>query len=279
MDVKWLLEKDVFHENLEPMKEEIKRQGFEYKLCDYVPFEGSIDYLSIFNEDDCVIFYGSLGFARQIRKQARWVPGVYCDLPNFECTKYYGHLGKFLLNQNYVMLPYGDLLRQKDFLFAKLGQSGTLFMRPSSGFKLFSGMMVHEESWDKDYELLSFYDDVIEKSSMIVVAEPVNLDAEWRLVTVNKKVVCGSQYKMQDWMPKISENVPDDVMAFGQEVVDAGYEPDPAWVLDVARTRDGVLRLIEINSMSCSGLYAANKEIVVRELSQLAWSEYLGLKE
>lgn len=56
--VKWLLENDIFNEELDPLIEEIKKQGMEMKIHNHVPFEGDESWLKLYNEDDCVIFWG-----------------------------------------------------------------------------------------------------------------------------------------------------------------------------------------------------------------------------
>jgi hypothetical protein len=62
MNVKWLLETDVFQEGTVRLEEEIKRQGMEVKVAAYRPFDNSKGYLDLFDKDDCVVFYGSLNF-------------------------------------------------------------------------------------------------------------------------------------------------------------------------------------------------------------------------
>lgn len=272
MNVHWLLEKDVFSENLEPMKAAITGQGFDLKIHDYTPMQSSRTYLDLYKYGECVVFYGTLGFGKQIAREASWVPGVYCNLAKLECSHYYAHLGEYLLNERYIMMPYADLKRRKEFVFDTLGIQGTVFVRPSSGSKLFHGQLLEIENFDKQYEKLNFYD--FSSDALVVLAEPVNLDAEWRLVVCDKKIIAASQYRMQDFMPKIMDNCPEDVREFGQKIAEGEFQPDPAWVLDIARTRDGRLRLIEINSFSCSGLYACDKEAVVREVSKVALKEW-----
>jgi hypothetical protein len=267
--VTWFLEEDVFEENLEPLKNEIVRQGFGLKSTGYVPF-GSDSYLKDFSKDDCIIFYGSLNLARRLLLEKMNVhPYVYCTLWNYECKKYYAYLGKFLLNANYIMLPYSELKRNKDFLFEKLGQDGAFFVRPSAGDKPFTGQLVCQETFDKDYERLGFYDVLPE--CLVVVAEPRNIINEWRFVVVKGKIVASSPYKK-------SESVPNEALKLAEEVISTGYEPDLAWTVDVCQTTSGAYFLLEINSFSCSGLYQCDKEAIVREVSRVTWEQHEELE-
>jgi len=265
--LKWLLETETFEEDImTALKNAITAHGMEYKTLDYHSWEDDSQFTAKFSDHDCVLFYGSLGAARRIQRTVNWSPGVWMNLPNFECTTYFNKFGKYLLNNNYVMLPFGELERQKDFLFSTLGVEGKLFMRPSSGMKLFNGSLVSRDNWVKDYELLSFYD--VEPEKIVVVSRPQNILEEWRLMIVNGKVVCGSRYK-----PELGPiTLPDKVVDFGNEIA-AIWQPDPAWTLDVARTEKG-LRLIEINSFSCSGMYLCDKMPLVEAVADLAVKEW-----
>ena len=272
MNVKWLIEKETFSENLEPLLEEIKRQGFEYKMTRYVPFEGSEQFLTLFAPEDCVVVYGSLQLARQIQKVAKWVPGVYCNLEKYACTSYYPAFGEDLLNYNYIMLPFGELLRRKEFLFKVLGNSRCLFVRPSSGFKLFTGKVVKYEEWEREIEKFGFYD--IEPNQVVVVAEPQNLAEEWRFVVVDGVVVSGSQYHNK-YGSKLDSKVPKEALEYAKEAAKK-YSPDRVWTLDICRTSDyGEYFVLEIGCFSSAGLYVCPMEPIVQEVSRIAHEEWL----
>lgn len=280
MKCKWLLEKEVFEENINPIREAIVSQGMEYKLVHYTPSEGLERTLPLFDKDDCVIAYGSLGFARQIKRLAPWIPGVWCNLTKFQCSHYYSHLGKFLLNDTYMMVPYGELLRLKEFIFDEgMAINGEVFVRPDSGYKLFTGMVAKYDTWEKDVEFMGFYDVAPEK--LVVIAPPKKIVEEWRLVVVEKQVVAASQYK-ENGLVKLREGCPDEVSAFAQKVIAKGWEPDLAYVMDICQLQHGDIRLIELNSFSCSGMYACDKSAMVEAASRLAlkeWKDYHELEK
>lgn len=274
MKVNWLLEEDTFEENLEPFMKAIKDLGMEYKITSYVPFLNSDKtYSSLFDEKDCVVCYGSLQLAREVGRTCPWVPGVYADLPKYECTYYYPRLNKYLLNTPYIMLPYGDLLNQKEFLFNSLGNNDCLFIRPSSGFKIFTGKVVEKEKYEKEIEFFGFYD--VEPEKVVVVAEPKNIQAEWRLVSVNKKIVASSQYRLNGER-NLSRGCPEEVLNLGEEIVSV-WEPESAWTIDICRLKSGEIKLLEIGSFSCAGLYDCDPYPIIESVSKLAiseWSEF-----
>lgn len=269
----WLLEEAMFEENgvMESVQAAIAAQGMKYKVINFRPFGGNTDeLLELYAPDECVLTYGSLGLSRRVRTWANWVPGAWCNFDNFECVKYYNYLGKYLLNENYIMLPYGEFRRQKDFLLQTLSQDGTLFVRPSSGDKLFAGTLIKAETYDLDVEKMGFYD--VPDESVCVVASPRNIQKEWRLVVVDKQVVAASLYK-EIGLVKLREGCPEAVKAFGNEVANV-WQPDPAFVLDICETKDGDLRLLELNSFSSSGLYVCDKPAIVEAAAALAVKEW-----
>jgi len=267
MNIKWLLENDVFDENLDPLIAEIKNQGMEVHVHQQIPFGADEEFLNIYSPNDCVIFHGSLQFAKQIRQKSQWIPGLFCTLPNFECTYYYPPLRQFILNDKYVMLPYGDLNNRKEFLLDTVGNNGCVFVRPNSGNKVFTGQVVANETWEKDVELLGFYG--AEPQELCIVAEPQNITQEWRLLVYNDTIIAQSEYE-----PNKTTNVPDKVVLYGQEIAAVGFEPDSVWTMDICQLKNGDLRLLEIGSFSCAGMYECDVKNIVKYVSEAAWKEW-----
>jgi len=276
--VTWVIEGKVFEENIDALKAELTRQDIPFELVKYIPFEGG-KYKNPkgVNADGCVLFYGSLGLMRQLLREKSWVPCGWCTLKNFECSTYYTYFGKFLLNQNYIMMPASELLRQKEFVYNKMGIDGCVFVRPSSGFKEFAGAVVPFEKMDKNALGFGFYHENPEL--MTVVTTPKVISKEWRFVVAKKKVITGSQYRLgKDVEPEL---VKTDCKAalYAQSIIDAvEWEPDPIYTLDVCES-DGKLFLLELNAFSTSGLYDCDLEIVVRVASEMAQEEWAECHE
>lgn len=266
MKTKWLLEAKVFDDEVLQMVQEIEKQGFSYKIYERIYSNEENDIISLFDTNDCVVFYGSLGMAQQIKRFAPWIPGVYCNLSKFECTYYYPFFGDYLLNKDYVMAPFGDILRRKQFLNDLYGES--IFIRPNSAFKIFTGTVI--KNWNYDLKYISTH--TISSEKLSIVSKPQKILTEWRLVVAKNKVISGSQYIKND---EIEHGLcPDYVMDYGQKVVnEVNYEPEPVWCLDVCEIDDG-LRVLEVGAFSTCGLYACPKEPIIREVSKIAWEEW-----
>lgn len=271
--VKWLIEKDVMHgevESTQRLTDALKRQNIDHKVVEYVPYSGSTAYLASFLQEDCVVFHGSLQFGAQIRREAKWIPGVFHNPPKYSCTAYYPALGEYLLNENYIMLPYGELKRRTEYLYEHLGQDRAIFIRPNVGDKLFTGKLVYKENFDKDVEMLGFYD--VPPEALVVVAEPSNLNAEWRFVVTENGVAAGSQYR-KGVMVWRDVAYPQEALDLANEIVKK-YKPDEAWVVDICLTKSGRYRLMEIGCFSCCGLYECNRDAVIAAVTAAALKEW-----
>jgi hypothetical protein len=274
MQAKWLLENKVLASACEegephPLIDELNRQQMPYMLYES-PVVGDSSFLGAFDQLDCVIFYGSLMMAQQIRREASWIPGVYCNLPCYECTYYYPRLGSFLLNNNYIMLPFGDIERRRAFLLETIGKDGQFFMRPSSGFKIFGGQIMDLKNWERDMMVLRHYQ--VDPERVVVVSPPQEITTEWRTIVVEDRVICGSQYVKND---EIEHGpCPEEVLQYANFVVkQTDYRPDRVWCLDVCETKDG-LSVLEVGAFSTCGLYACPMEPIVREVSKVAFEEW-----
>ena len=271
MKTKWLLETDVFHENLaETIIPALKNQNIEFIQEKYIPFDEN-KFLNVFDDDDCVIFYGSLNFAKKIRRNCKWVPGLYHTIENYDCTNYFPYLGEFLFNTPYIMLPAGELERMKSFLFETLSHfTKKLFIRPSRGEKIWTGQAVSPLCWEDFIRIVWIYD--AEFKDLAVVSPFKNISREWRLVVANKEVITSSQYK-----PICEKNAPSDVIKLAEKIIKLDFEPDKVWTIDICEDMKSDLYLLEIGGFSCAGLYHCDTDIIVEVVSDIAikdWEEY-----
>lgn len=274
MKPKWLIDDHSFAEDTNPLFDALRNQGIEYKTC-----EGSLSILEgkslydYFPPNDCVITYACLDVAKYIRRNTNWIPGVYYTPERYNCTSYYPVFGEYLLNSNYIMLPFGELIRRKEYLYEKLGQDRCVFIRPNRGDKIFTGQVVEKEYFEKDVGYFGFYD--VAPDELVVVAEPYNIEAEWRLIIVNNKPITASLYKENNIVGS-EPGCPPQVYTLANKLA-LMYSPDTAWVMDICRTKGGEYKLLEIGCFSCAGLYQCDRNDIVREVSLAAiddWNQY-----
>lgn len=269
----WLLEKNIFEESfINNLKQSILNNNMKFVECSYIPFAGG-KYNDLFDENDCVLFYGSLNLAKQIQRETSWQPGTFCNLKNFKCQTYYCHLGEYLLNQDYIMLPLKELIRRKDYICDLFGAN--IFVRPDCGDKAFTGKVVnyHDISLDAfDYGF--YYED---DSILTIVSSAKKIDKEWRFVVCDHKVITGSQYKINCEL-EVEKGYPQDAFDFAQKIADIKWQPDSCYTIDVSLS-EGKYSILEINSFSCSGMYDCDANIIVKEVSKVAeniWKENIN---
>ena len=144
MMVNWLIDADMFAGYRDQLVAAIHDQGHGAKLihAPSPPFrwdDVGCSYRETFPEDACVISHGDIELVTRIRQERRWTPGAFCTVENFTCSHYACWYGEYLLNRDYIMLPFGELDRCKEFLFDSVGRDDRIFVRPDSPLKLFTG--------------------------------------------------------------------------------------------------------------------------------------------
>lgn len=77
MNVKWLIEDDVFEDNQDELISSLKTHNIDFHILKYVPFDDDLvnRCSQIYKPDDCVVFRGSINFGYKLRKLP-WVPSV-----------------------------------------------------------------------------------------------------------------------------------------------------------------------------------------------------------
>ncbi|MBS0261907.1 MAG: ATP-grasp domain-containing protein [Planctomycetes bacterium] len=272
----WIIDAEMFGGYRDELVACIRESGHDAHLVQppHPPYRwedlGS-PYRRQFPKGSCVIAHGDIEFVTRIARERWWVPGAFGTVDNFACSNYYCWFGKFLLNQDYVMLPFGELSRRRDFLFRTPGVDGRVFIRPDSPLKLFTGQVAARNSFDADLEFMGFYEFPI--NSLVVVSAPKCILAEWRFVAVSGKIVAGCQYKLNGKM-ELDPSYHPAAYNLASTIAASEYQPDPAWVLDICKTDDGKFHLLEIGGFSFSDLYACDKRAIVEAVSEAAAREW-----
>lgn len=272
MSVGWIIDAAAFPSYHEELAAAIIRNGHRAVSLNrpsppYDWDDVGNNYQNAFPKGDCVVVHGDIDLVSRIHNDRLWTPGPFATVERFHCSRYFAHYGKFLLNHDYIMLPYAELPRCRDFLFSTLGANGRLFVRPDSPLKLFTGMTIDTRTFERDYEFMGFYEFPVE--SLVVVSSPKQVVAEWRYVIADRAIVAGSQYL--DGGAKIAVAANDSgAYELAQTILQVPYVPDSVWVLDICRTADNTYHLLEIGSFSFCDLYACDKDAVVCAVSTIA---------
>ena len=110
MKAKWVIEDFVFDNGYEELIAEVKKQGHECCVIRYEPFQSG-NYDKVCQDNDCVVFQGSIQLAEQLQKdKPNWRPGVIADWRNYWCVTWYAHMREHLFNDNYICMTAGELI-------------------------------------------------------------------------------------------------------------------------------------------------------------------------
>jgi ATP-grasp domain, R2K clade family 3 len=269
----WVIEAGVYGDEVVPLQGEIRRQGMRVATLPYPALkkgaEVVIDDRPI-GPSDCVIGYGTYPFARQIQLHHPWVPGAWCNPEKLDCATYYAYFGKFLLNQDYAILPGVEAIRRRDWIYSTFGVDDEVFARPTGCQKLFVGRRISNHSFASALAPTRY-----DPETLVVVASPRPIDREWRLVVVGDRVIAGSQYAIGGER-SIEAGCPAEVQSFAAAMLaEVRWRPDPVFMLDVCESA-GRLWLVELNGFSTSWLYRCDLAVVVSEVSPEGAREWTG---
>lgn len=270
MGLTWLLDDKCFDENLPELKDELTRQGIKYITGEYRPFGQPIEWNRQFEgnlEDEeyptALFVYGSLQFAKRLISNGN--PGVWCNLNALSCQYYYPRLSRYLFNQDHAFLPYGELIDKEEWIFKTFGIDDCVFMRPSSGFKEFSGQVYEKRYWKGMIEVSNTQ---IQPEDLVVISTPKNISAEYR-------VIIGPNGPITSCMTHLDRKLYVDqtnyfekrLFKYISDVLDrVTYEPDPMFVVDIVTDYKDNLSILEVNSMSCSGFYKCDLSKIVKAI-------------
>lgn len=257
--------------------------GHDVIRTKYRPFMQSIDndvqaQLLDNKTEGCLVTYGCVGFLKLFDKLNFGCPGSYFKTKELEYSFYASNpkLGPHMLNHDYFILPYGtlmDRIRHGGKYPLPLDYDGRLFIRPNSVTKTFAGRVFEFGALSDHPDSLSQYEPVSD-NELCVVAAAKDIEAEFRHVIVNRKVVASSQYRRNNVLD-IRTDVNDQCLALAEKVTQVEWQPDYVYVVDTALS-NGRPYIVEFNTFSCAGLYACDTRKVVEAVSEMAWKEMKG---
>jgi hypothetical protein len=257
------------------MMDIVNGMGMEGVWFRYPGFGGDIEVKHTLRNEACVIVYGSINAAMYIQRKKPWIPGVWCDFKELRCSTYLSYWGKYSLQQNYTFMPLAEVYRKKEWIYRVFGNEGLVFIRPDDNAKSFHGELVAEENFDEWYRVSNIFNPG--PTCMTLISEPLKIEAEYRFVISERKVLTGSQYRLEGEIYN-SPHFPDEAASFAEEVVNScEFNPHSIFVMDIGRTEKGY-KLIEIGSVNCAGLYVCDLRKFVEKASELGAAEWQDLQ-
>lgn len=274
----WIIENLVKEGSFLELSEAVKRAGYPlieikgdynksiFKDLNTLELSGIIGY-----RNKPVIFNGCIKMAKLVREDLNSYcrPVLYSNFEKFKCSSYYSHFGPYLFNDKYCLMSLREVVRQKFSIWGTYGKESLIFIRPDSGEKTFqAGLLdimdlatLHESNKDCEHDLM-------------MVSTPKNIKWEGRfIVSREKKIIAHSTYRFQGLVTKIPA-VPEGATKFVKELFKVNYYPDSIFCYDICEDNDENFWLMELTSFSSAGLYASNKDNIVKEVSKIVLDDY-----
>ena len=187
--------------------------------------------------------------------------GIFNDEERFDMSVYIKDLKRHMLNGHGDVMTVRELMDQS-FKTPK-------FVKPGRDLKLFTGAVINENVKFSEYLDTIQYDTHFSSSmdENVIVADPVEILAEWRFFVVKNSIAAASQYRKFGQL-KWTRDIPTHIMEGAKKMVGL-YKPARCFTMDLALTGNLDLRIVEYNCINCSGLYNAD----VGELAfELRWA-------
>jgi len=282
--VNWIIEKYLFEEYEDKLAQSVKDSGMNVIVHDesMSRFENFTEYVNNkFTDKDIVIMHGSLQMGRKMLR-SKMYPGIFLTLDNYECFNYYGYFGHNLLNEDYVMMGLNDVLRNKDKIFGVFN-TDKIFIRPSNGFKSFTGQCLVKENFDTEFDILTKSYGGLDLNTLVLISPAQEIEEEYRFVVIDGKVISGAMYMDKDsrdrWNAYYDKPCESNLAkAFAEHMVTI-YQPDKAYTIDVCKLKEGGFRLIELNSFFCASWYGNDLDKIVKAVNELCINEYNDIYE
>lgn len=264
----------------------LDEMGIPWRKINVIPFADELtDFEGLTNP---VVFYGSTSLQRQVINHGKFVPGVWAG-SNFDYMLHIEKYGIHMLNYDAEIYPFKDVPVFDDIMF----------MRPVHDTKSFTGTLVggdEFETWKNNllgvagWNNNPAYDGFMEtwKSSVMtpdtptMVCAPKNVRQEYRFFVVDKKVITGSLYHVNDRLVKkrfepyveldeVSTPFHRAIWDFAQARVNE-WQPADAFVIDIGvlgTEEDYEFKIVEFNSFNCSGIYDCDERKIVRAVDDM----------
>lgn len=201
------------------------------------------------NESAPIVCHGA-GFVTRAWEHPLLRRGLFFDPARFRWSIFRHSWPEAMLCPDGVTLPWAaavELLRSR---------GKPAFVRPDEDSKLFDGGLCTADS------LLTTGRNAID----VVVALPVEIEAEWRFFIVNGEVAGCSEYRRWE-RPSTEGAVPQRAIAFAAGAA-AHWGPAAVYCLDLAaEAGTGRIGIVEANCFNAARFYSANVAQVLRAVN------------
>ena len=232
----------------------LDRFGIAYSVHAVMPRVGELTPAPVLQNNN-VICIGSYSM-RHVAARCGWTPGVF-DLHAQGFEQQRAHWGKHMLNFHSVVAT----------VEAAAFTGERMFVRPTTDSKQFSGRVFTAQefaAWrDSICHPSAHHETSLAPSTEIQLSKPATIHAEYRFWVVKGELITQSIYKRGSQVIYASD-VDERVSRFVKERIEE-WSPHETFVIDACDSAEG-MRIVEINTLNSSGLYAADVQRLVLAL-------------
>lgn len=257
-NIQWVVQRNLTGSNdFNEIRKACELLNIPFVPLDIIPFSPS---LPSFDKTRRSIIYGSTTFYNLALNDPSLKEGIFFNEQSFSIENYIKEWGAHMLNYNARITTFQDLLENKNYSADQL-----LFIRPNDDNKSFAGEIKrYQEIADWFKQLSGVENSFLNSQTKIVIAEPYNIQYEWRLWLVNGKVVAASKYR-EYFKLKKERGCPDAVKIFA-EARCSEFMPHDVFVMDICVCGDEFY-IVECGCMNAAGFYAADIGEIVAQVS------------
>lgn len=266
----WIVENFTGDNGYEDLIAEIRNQGMECIVLNITNhFELKQDLVA---PDSCVIFQGSIQLFDKLRKELPAYPIGWVTYDNYLCSRYYPHFQKYLFNDNHVLTSVAALKHNKWWYYGIFGKEALIYVRPDDGKKTFKGQLLDLQDFDRLWENQAAC--AAKDTDLVVVSTPKNIRGEWRFICTNQQEIIGVSCYQYHGQRTYIPSAPEKATKLCKEILSVGWYPDSVFTIDIVEDSDGEFWLMELNSFTSAGTYAAKKDLIVKRVSEIAKQEW-----
>lgn len=265
----WVIQENLLSsQQIEAVSDAVHADGGTVFPVTVIPFSDNVHFyhdVHMLGED--VVIYGSAKLSKLAYKY-KWGGLFFND--NFD-TGVWNKNRDDMLNQNSVIIRAGDAIAY--FENNSIDDEELYFIRPVLDLKAFAGGVqsvreIKSHMGSTQVENYSF-----DADTMVSIAVPQVILAEWRFFIVNGKVIDGSRYRKNARLDK--QHVTSERLLFLAQQIADKWLPHPTCVMDLAlphraehENENSGLKVIEFNCINSSGFYDNDVNAIVKAINR-----------
>ena len=286
-NVNWLVDSKVFNNSNESVGliraiQDAKHPSNLF-LTKHVPFDEENSFIqAAFKADGPLVVYGTINFVKRVQKEfERYMllagsscraPLAFGLTPDIDCLNYLTKLpSEYFLNADYAFMPFVRFAENGDWWYTAM-HTDTLFIRPNSGGKVFTGTVIPRREFDSEINAMRQLTGVV-NSTLVLIAPAQKIVSESRFIIANKQVIHGVKYVsngMNHYDGTISGDPPHEARQLADKVAVWPWQVDHCYVCDVAILENGEAKIVEFNAFCCAGFYTTEYTHIINTINDTA---------